>query len=193
MTAPQPVAAEPPRTRGEAGDIDASLAVALARLAAGDNGALEVIWGLMADSMYGLARWRTGSAVEADDVVQEAFVRLVRFSAEATRAERPRAYLLAIVRRVAIDALRRRRHEPLGDAHLLVPADDTPERVVEARRASELVGRLGPKQRESVYLRHFAGLTFEEIGRVAGVPTFTAASRYRLALAQLRRWMGVER
>ena len=51
---------------------------------------------------------------------------------------------------------------------------------------------LPPPQREALYLRHFAGLTFAQIGRVAGVPTFTAASRYRLGIRRLRRMMGIE-
>jgi DNA-directed RNA polymerase specialized sigma24 family protein len=42
-------------------------------------------------------------------------------------------------------------------------------------------------------LRAWAGLSFREIGRALGVSTFTAASRWRLALARLRRAFGVER
>ena len=100
LAVPEPTA-EPP-TRSE---LERLLGAALARLARGDTDALETVWDLMADSMYGLARWRTGSAAEADDIVQESFVRLVRFGAEAARAERPRGYVLAIVRSVAIDGL----------------------------------------------------------------------------------------
>ena len=63
---------------------------------------------------------------------------------------------------------------------------------VDARRVSDLLARLAPKLREAVFLRHFAELTFAAAARVMGVPTFTAASRYRLALRRLRDWMGVE-
>jgi DNA-directed RNA polymerase specialized sigma24 family protein len=43
-----------------------------------------------------------------------------------------------------------------------------------------------------VFLKHFAELTFREIGRVTGVPMFTAAARYRLALRRLRQHLRVE-
>jgi DNA-directed RNA polymerase specialized sigma24 family protein len=49
------------------------------------------------------------------------------------------------------------------------------------------------KQRETIYLRHFAGCTFADIGRIVGVPTFTASSRYRLGVHRLRRLMEKER
>jgi DNA-directed RNA polymerase specialized sigma24 family protein len=48
-------------------------------------------------------------------------------------------------------------------------------------------------QREAIWLHLFAGCTFAEVARVAGVPTFTAASRFRLGVARLRRLMGIPR
>jgi DNA-directed RNA polymerase specialized sigma24 family protein len=49
-----------------------------------------------------------------------------------------------------------------------------------------LLAGLPSTQREVVYLKHFAGCTYSEIGRIVGVPTFTAASRHRAAVAALR-------
>ena len=63
---------------------------------------------------------------------------------------------------------------------------------VEARRTSRLLLELPPAQREAIYLRHFAGCSFAEIGRATSVPTFTAASRYRLGIRRLRDRMGVK-
>ena len=56
------------------------------------------------------------------------------------------------------------------------------------QRVSRLVFRLPVVQRIAVYLHCFAGLSFREVGKATGVPTFTAASRYRLAVRKLRRW-----
>jgi RNA polymerase sigma-70 factor (ECF subfamily) len=184
----QPVTADHRATT----DVERALAASLQLLAGGDRDALQQIWDLVAVDLYGFALWATGSPADADDVVQETFVRLVRFARDVARAERPKAYLLTMARRVAIDLRRRHgRAEPLESAPLLIGCDAAPEQALDAQRASALVQRLSPKQREAVYLRHFAELTFEEIGRVLGVPAFTVASRYRLALRQLRQWMGV--
>jgi len=49
------------------------------------------------------------------------------------------------------------------------------------------LGALPVAQREVIVLHLAQGFTFREIGRIASVPTFTAASRYRLGLERLRR------
>lgn len=171
------------------------LAELFARLASGDQGALGLVYDHCADEMYGLALWRCGSRTDAADSLQDAFVRL----AQAARRGRlgavrdPRAYLLGIVRRTAVDSLRWRRLEPLQeiDAVLLVAETPDPGTTVDAERASAKLRELPLAQREAVYLRCYAGLTFEAIGRLCRVPTFTAASRFRLGIEKLRALLGV--
>ncbi|SAL23520.1 RNA polymerase sigma factor [Caballeronia sordidicola] len=65
------------------------------------------------DAAYNLARWLSGSATEADDVVQEAFLRAFRFF-DGYTGDNPRAWLLAIVRNTWFTEWRRHRHQ--GDA-----------------------------------------------------------------------------
>jgi RNA polymerase sigma-70 factor, ECF subfamily len=172
---------------------DEPLPLAAQRLAGGDLDALDAVWDLCARELYGLALWRSGSASDAEDVVQEVFLRLARAPKTLATARDPRAYLLTMAHHAAVDTRRRRRAEALDTALLLVvpdPAAD-PGRLADASRASALVHALPPRQREVVFLKHFAELTFREIGRVTGVPTFTASGRYRAALRRLREGMGV--
>ncbi len=95
------------------------------------------------------------------------------------------------MRHAAIDLLRRSSREDRLPEKPRFVAVENPERSAEAARISSALEGLPPKLREALFLRHFAGLTFAEIGRVAGVPTFTAASRCRLGLARLRRILGI--
>jgi RNA polymerase sigma factor (sigma-70 family) len=67
--------------------------------------------------------------------------------------------------------------------------EEDPEGGLDRKRVVALTSRLSPKQREVVYLRHFEGLSFREIGEVLGIPTFSAASRHRLAMRRLRKLM----
>jgi RNA polymerase sigma-70 factor (ECF subfamily) len=171
--------------------LNDELAVLLGALAEGDVGALDRIWSLCADDLYGLVLWRTGSPADAEDAVQEVFVRLARSPGAAAQARSPKAYLLTMAHRAAIDAHRRKRERSADpDVTLVAPPTD-PGRAADAERAVRLMKDLPPPQRETVFLRHFAEMTFEEIGRVTGVPTFTASSRYRLAMLRLRKRMGV--
>src|SRR5262249_60868654 len=94
-----------------------------------------------------------------------------------------------IAANVAGDAGRRRRdwaalddHEPLDD--------DAPDDALCRREAVELVTRalaqLPDALREVLVLRHYEGLSFEEIGRLTRVPASTLKSRFAVALARLR-------
>ncbi len=176
-----------PGGRGTADGI-ASL---LHRIGAGEMDALAELYDACAARLYALALWRTGSREDAADVVQEVFVRLVRGGEALGKVRRPLPYLLRMTHNLAVSALRRRRpHEPVDELLVADPRAGAESRFA-ARQAAALLATLPPKQREALYLRHFEGLGYREIGAITGVPTFTAASRCRNGLARLRRLMGV--
>ena len=169
---------------------------AFERVADGDPEALELVYSACSAELYGLALWRTGSPADASDVVQEVFVRLAGTRRDLGGVRDPRAWLRRTTHRAAIDVHRRRarrREESLEACAFLEAAGETAERSADAGRVSALLTRLPAAQREAIYLRHFAGCSFAEIGRATGVPTFTAASRYRLGVRRLQGLMGVTR
>jgi RNA polymerase sigma-70 factor (ECF subfamily) len=160
------------------------------QIADGRLEAFDMAYELAADRLYGLALWHTGSREDASDVVQDVFVRVVEQGNRLRRVRRPRAWLLTVTHRMAVDVVRRRRrrrHDPLEDHPLLVAEDsDDPARKIDAERLARAVAGLSAAQRDAIYLRHFSDCSFSEIGRIVGVPQFTAASRYRLGLARVR-------
>ena len=161
-------------------------------LARGEAEALEAVWDVASRRLWALALWRTGRPEDASDVVQEVFFRLASRREELARVATPHTWLLAVTHHAAVDLVRRRgrqRTEPLESAAVVeAPAHD-PGRRVEAERVSQHLSRLPAPQREAVALRHVEGFSYREIGRITGVPTFTAASRCRLGLSRLRRLM----
>ena len=164
-------------------------------LAGGRAEALEGIYRAYSDELYGLALWRTGSNTDAADIVQEVFLRLARARDRLAGVRDPLSYLRRIAHRAAIDLHRqrsRRPEHPLTECALVEAAEPMHEQRIDAGRASGLLHRLTPQHREAIYLRHYAGCSFAEIGRATGVPTFTAASRYRLGINRLRRLLGVK-
>jgi len=174
-----------------AGADEAELAACLARVAGGDLGALGPIYDACAAEIFAVAHWRTGSQADAADCLQEVFVKLAGNPSIVAEIRHARRYLLGMAHRAAVDRVRARRHAaPLGDAPILESRSLDPGREVDAARVASLLGRIPAAQREAIYLRHFAELSFREVGRVTGVPTFTAATRYRLGIAKLRALMG---
>jgi RNA polymerase sigma-70 factor (ECF subfamily) len=169
------------------------LGAAFASLAAGDLEALAVIYDACANDLFGLALWRTGSREDAADAVQEVFVRLAGRPGHIARVRNARAYLLAMAHNAAVDILKRRRKTVEAQDAVLEPVTADHDGSADVGRLSSLLLRLPAVQREAVWLRHFAELSFTEIGAATGVPIFTAASRYRLGLRRLRKLLGVER
>ena len=173
-----------------AGSPEEPLVALFERLAGGDLDALGDIYDGWAREIHALALWRTGGSAEAADVVQEVFVRLATTRARLAAVRDPRRYLLAMAHRTAVDRKRGwRRMVQLGQVALLVAPPFEPDRQFDAEQASRLLLALPASQREAIYLRHFSDMSFREIGRVTGVPTFTAASRYRLGMRRLRKLM----
>jgi len=159
-------------------------------LAGGRVAALDELYNLVAADVFRLALWRTGSREDAEDVVQDVFVRVAEQGPRLASVRHPKRWLLTVAHRRAVDLARRRRRresESVEGIPFLVATGADPDRAVEAAQISRHINRLPAKQREVVLLRHFADCTFADIGRIIGVPTFTAASRYRLAVAKLRR------
>ena len=146
-----------------------------------------------------LARqWVPGRA-DAEDVVQEAFVRFWR---SRQRAEDATAYLYACVRRCALEWHRSRhrrarreeasaRSEALpgrGDALFTCPLERDERRAA----VESALARLPEAQREVLVMKVWGGLTFPQIAGALGVPADTAASRYRYAIAKLREQLAEE-
>jgi RNA polymerase sigma-70 factor (ECF subfamily) len=132
-------------------------------------------------------RW-TNCRAEAEDIVQEAFVRFYRRQHSISN----RALLYATVRSTALDRLRsdqrRARREAavaLDGAQHLEPQFTTVDEGQQMLAAA--VERLPNEQREVVILKIWNELTFAEIGHVLEISQNTAASRYRYALGALKK------
>lgn len=151
--------------------------------------AVEALYDECSADLYGLAVWRTGCAEEARDVLQEVFVKIVDKRRALSGVKDPRGWLFTLAHRAAVDVVRRRKRRPIQaieEIHYLIPDEAATGPNPDATRASSLLGSLPPAQRAAVYLRHFCGCTFREIGSITRVPTFSAASRYRLGMRRLR-------
>jgi RNA polymerase sigma-70 factor (ECF subfamily) len=135
------------------------------------------------------ARQWTRCASDAEDVVQEAFVRYWRKQRHLPGDPLP--LMLTSVRRAALDQLRQgERRQDREQAHFDMAAESwfepTPEGDERASRLEEAVVQLPSEQREVLVLKIWGELTFAQIAEQLGISAHTAASRYRYALERMR-------
>ena len=149
------------------------------------------------DAAYTLARYLTRNAHDAEDVVQDACLRALKYfgSYRGEEESSARAWLLAIVRNTAYTRQGHRRvdaHATEFDEmqHSEAVAEDNPEGALLQQDAKETLGRalerLAPEFREVIVLRELDGLSYKEISEVAGVPVGTVMSRLSRARTRLQ-------
>ena len=150
------------------------------------------------DAAHNLARWLTRNDQDAQDVVQESCMNALR-AFDSFRGGDFRAWFLAIVRNTSFTWLRRNKNsaspavEQSLDVVAEIAADDEvydPQAI--AIRAANVnwvrraIDALPEALREVVVLREMEGLSYKEIGRVAGVPIGTVMSRLARGRTQLQ-------
>jgi RNA polymerase sigma-70 factor, ECF subfamily len=152
------------------------------------------------DDVYTLARYLMRNATDAEDAVQECYLRALRHF-DSYRGPAMKPWLLAILRNVCNAEFARRRREevPTDYAQAESLAEEmpmwqepqtSPEKVMLRQQDSatirRLVAELPAPFREAIVLREINDLSYQEIAEVAGVPVGTVMSRLARARAMLR-------
>jgi RNA polymerase sigma factor (sigma-70 family) len=146
------------------------------------------------DAAYNLARWLTRNDHDAQDVVQEAYLRAFR-AFDGFHGTDGRGWLLTIVRNTCYTWLRRNRAEQLAtpfdeEIHREVVARPNPEELllqnVDHQHLQAALEELPVEFREALVLRELEGLSYKEIADVSGVPVGTVMSRLARARDRLK-------
>ncbi len=149
------------------------------------------------DAAYNLARWLTRNDQDAQDVVQEALLRAMRYL-KGFRGDNARPWLLQIVRHTCFSWLRENRPadvvalEEGGEAggELAAPEADTPDalamRNADRSRINLALAALPIVYREVIVLREMEDLSYKEIAYIADVPIGTVMSRLARARHLMR-------
>jgi RNA polymerase sigma factor (sigma-70 family) len=154
------------------------------------------------DAAFNLARWLTGNAADAEDVVQDAYLRAFRYL-DTFGGTNFRVWLLTIVRNSFLDWLKDTR----SGQQLFQPApadldwtdpNPSPETMlldrVDSETLSTLVAQLPLEYREMLILREIEDLSYKEIAAAIGIPAGTVMSRLSRARLALRKtWINNEK
>src|SRR3954447_19592324 len=147
------------------------------------------------DAAYNLARWLTGDPTDAEDLVQEAYLRALR-GFGAFHGGDPRCWVLTIVRNTCYTWLRRNRGPDApaslddDEADAIESAEPPPDaallRHAEGAMVREAIEQLPAEFREAIVLRELEGLSYKEIAGVTRLPLGTVMSRLARARQRLQ-------
>ena len=191
---------------------DPELAELIQGAQSGDSASFDRLVEQFEVRIFGFLFRMTGSRHDAEDLMQEAFVRVVRTIASYRHDGRFEAWLFRIAANLARDRLRRIKRTPKIIGGLVGPGAEDDEVVASAlvERAADLrepadaalvrgeemdalnaaLAKLPDSEREVLMLRHFSQLSFKEIAQALGCPVGTALARAHRGLAHLRELMG---
>jgi len=170
------------------------------RCLAGDEKAYRDLVEMYQPRIYSLALRMVRRAEDAEDVVQETFVRMFR-ALDRYDPTRPfGAWLFSIASRLCIDQLRRRKLQPISltqrdrddeeyEIEVVDPGirpDEATARNEEEERTRVLIDSLPPHYRIVVLLRHQQDLAYEEIAEALHLPLGTVKARIHRARALLK-------
>jgi RNA polymerase sigma factor (sigma-70 family) len=150
------------------------------------------------DAAYNLARWLTRDDHDAEDLVQTAYLRALKFVGGFHGAN-VRAWLLAIVRNASYTWLEQKRargpatsfdEEIHGTEADAMDPEETLLREDQVRLVRRAVEELPPELREVVVLRELEGMSYKEIAAIAEIPLGTVMSRLARARERLRQRLG---
>jgi len=146
---------------------------------------------------YNLARWLTRNDQDADDVVQEAYLRAWKFFG-SFHGEASRPWLLTIVRRTCYTWLQHNRaHDEVtefdDERHSVASEEANPETLllhrVDAQELRHALEALPLEFREVIILRELEDCSYKEIAAITDVPLGTVMSRLARARQRLHHWL----
>jgi len=186
---------------------EAELSELIGRAQDRDPAAYDRIIDAYGPRLHGYLYRLTGSRDDADDLLQEVFLRVVRTIGEYSHDGRFEAWLFRIATNLARDRSRRVLRGPRiasldagsggqdGKSRWENggPGQEQPDATMifaeDVDALQQALARLSEAEREVIMLRHFSELTFAEIAEAMGTPLGTTLARGHRALGKLRLWM----
>lgn len=174
----------------------------IARIAAGDKLAMQVLFARHHVRVYRFVLRLVGDQGKAEDLISEVFLDVWRQASKFEQRSAVSTWVLAIARFKALSALRKRKDEELDEEQAAAIEDtgDDPEVAMQKKDKGALlrqcIAKLSPEHKEVVDLVYYHEKSVEEVAEIVGIPENTVKTRMfyaRKKLSELLQAAGVDR
>jgi RNA polymerase sigma-70 factor (ECF subfamily) len=169
----------------------------------GDGKSLEILIRRYLKPVYGFVYKYVGNMQEAEDITQDVFVKVWKNLKKFDRQRSFKAWIFTIAKNTAIDFLKKKKTLQFADfenergenalVEKFIDPSPLPDELLERKGIREIfikaAGKLFPKYRRVLLLRHEENMTFREIAESLGEPLNTVKSRHRRALIMLKKFL----
>ena len=165
-----------------------------------ENGKLSLLYNTYENKMYSIAYSILNNVEQAEDAVQDAFMKLIPYLHKIIIIDSLKTKRLVIltIKNVAIDKYRRNKKETqlfTEEADEALPSDDTHslpsvKNIEDRQMVVQILSNLQPIYREILQYRCFYSLTYKEISALLNISEAVAAKRYERAKEQVKKYIG---
>jgi RNA polymerase sigma-70 factor (ECF subfamily) len=170
---------------------DVSDTALMAAVSAGETSRLEILFERHHRSLYSFLRRTTGNPTLAEDLTQDAFLRVLRYRSSYNRRHEFRPWLFRIARNILTDHFSLRPREDQLDHESPRYSDErpSPRRIVEGKdrlaRVETAITALSTEQRDALLLARFHDFSYRQIGDILGCSEGAVKARVFRALKSL--------
>jgi len=149
---------------------------------------VEDMYDAYADNIYHYLLTTLKSRQDAEDILQEVFLKLSNSEGKLQKVDNIKNYIFITARNEAIDFIRKRKTgSSVTLSGFLEPVSESDAGAVEAKELEKQILELPLEQRETVFLKIYMGFTFDEIAKMAKESINTISSRYRYGIENLKK------
>ena len=168
-------------------DRNAEIESILGKIAEGDTQSVGVLYDFIKTDVYAYALSKTGNKADADDIMQDTFVRIFKYAKRYIPKGKPMAWIITI----ELNVIRRfyqinSRTVSLDAAFDLVSTDNPERTAINNQLVRQLLSNLNEDEREIVTLHIVTGLKHREIAKLLQKPLSTVLSKYNRAIKKLQ-------
>ena len=164
---------------------DALIEGLIARLVSGDNRAIGELYDLIATDVFAFALSKLGNKSDAEDVMQETFVNIFKYSNYYKPKGKPMAWIITI----ELNLIRRQfqiAKRTVSIENQVFEQESFEQKIINDAFLSQLLKKLTEEEREIITLHIVSGLKHREIAKILQKPLSTVLSKYNRAIGKLK-------